>query len=116
MAAATPAPQTRRPSSARSSSSRWSLVLAWQLAYWTWVSSRRRTVAAPARARADVDLAAIARLFGATPPALAPAACARALRLKGVVAPTPGVGASAIFSTGAGRTSRSTSAARCSRA
>ncbi|HET9576349.1 MAG TPA: type II secretion system protein N [Usitatibacter sp.] len=79
------------------------LVLAWQLAYWTW-----RFVAPPAKSEAaasggDVDLAAIARLFGAAAPAGTTAASTSGLRLKGVIAPTPGVAASAIFSTGSGK-------------
>src|SRR5512140_3766914 len=80
------------------------LVLAWQLAYWTW-----QLAAPPATSEAtaqvgDVDLAAIARLFGAAPPTGTTTAASRSgLRLKGVIAPTPGVAASAIFSTGAGK-------------
>src|SRR5690242_2552746 len=72
------------------------LVLAYQLAYWTWV------FVAPAP-RGDVDFAAIARLFGATAQSSSPAASSSGLRLKGVIAPTPGVEASAIFSNGTGR-------------
>src|SRR5688572_6030072 len=79
------------------------VALAWQLAYWTWVFLAPPKVAAPAPAAAEVDLAAIARLFGAAPPAGSAAASSSGLRLKGVVAPTPGVAASAIFSTGSGR-------------
>ena len=78
------------------------LVLAYQLAYWTWVFVSPPRLAASAPPRAEVDLAAIARMFGAAPPAGA-AASSSGLRLKGVVAPTPGVAASAIFSTGSGR-------------
>jgi general secretion pathway protein C len=79
------------------------LVLAWQLAYWTWVFlAPQAQASAPERAR-DVDLAAIARLFGANAPAGTSAASASGLRLKGVIAPTPGIDASAIFSTGAGK-------------
>ena len=81
------------------------LLLAWQLAYWTWVFVAPPRASAPAAASRDVDLAAVARLFGAAPPAGEGAAApsASALRLKGVVAPTPGTAASAIFSTGSGR-------------
>jgi general secretion pathway protein C len=81
------------------------LALAWQLAYWTWVFVAPPPAAAPEpRAGGEVDLAAIARLFGAAPPQGAAATAAGgSLRLKGVIAPTPGVTASAIFSTGAGR-------------
>lgn len=79
------------------------LVLAFQLAYWTWVFvSPPKTAAKPAE-RAEVDLAAIARMFGAAPPTAAGATSTSGLRLKGVVAPTPGVAASAIFSAGAGK-------------
>lgn len=80
------------------------LVLAWQLAYWTWRLVTPGAVSqAPAR-EGDVDLAAIARLFGGAPPALGASAASRSgLRLKGVIAPTPGVAASAIFSTGSGK-------------
>ena len=78
------------------------LLLAWQLAYWTWVLVSPARTAAASEARSDVDLAAVARLFGAAPPGAA-ATSASGLRLKGVIAPTPGVEASAIFSTGAGK-------------
>jgi general secretion pathway protein C len=82
------------------------LVLAFQLAHWTWVFLAPPAVSsAPARQAADVDLAAVARMFGAAPPGPAgnTPASANGLRLKGVIAPTPGVTASAIFSTGSGR-------------
>ena len=81
------------------------VVLAWQLAYWTWVFATPRPTPAPAAAPAEgaVDLVAAARLFGATSSAAMSGASSAALRLKGVVAPTPGVAASAIFSTGSGR-------------
>lgn len=79
------------------------LVLAWQLAYWTWAfvapaSAPSAAVSAPA----EVDLAAIARLFGATAPSAA-STSVDGLALKGVVAPTPGVAASAIFAPRAGK-------------
>ena len=80
------------------------LVLAWQLAGWTWAfvappsGESTRTGASNA-----VDLAAVARLFGAQVPDAGAAGSSMGLRLKGVVAPTPGVAASAIFSTGTGR-------------
>jgi general secretion pathway protein C len=77
------------------------LVLAWQLAYWTWVFVAPPKVAAPAPAQSAVDLAAVARLFGADAPTAAGASTG--LKLKGVIAPTPGTEASAIFSKGAGR-------------
>ena len=75
------------------------LVLAWQLVQWTWallvpVESRAPSTAAGS----GVDLPAIARLFGA------PGAPATdSIVLKGVVAPTPGVAASAIFGSRSGR-------------
>jgi general secretion pathway protein C len=78
------------------------LVLAWQAAYWTWVFLAPPPVAAPAESQSPVDLAAVARLFGATAPGQATRASS-SLKLKGVIAPTPGTVASAIFSTGAGR-------------
>ena len=79
------------------------LVLAYQLAYWTWVFVAPQRATAPATDSPQVDLAAIARMFGASPPGASQATSTSGLRLKGVVAPTPGVAASAIFSTGAGR-------------
>jgi general secretion pathway protein C len=77
------------------------LVLAWQLAYWTWVFVAPPKVAATAPAQQQVDLAAVARLFGADAPAGGSASTG--LKLKGVIAPTPGTAASAIFSKGSGR-------------
>ena len=79
------------------------LVLAWQLAYWTWRFLAPPPVASAAASRAEVDLAAVAKLFGATASGETTAANTSGLRLKGVIAPTPGVEASAIFSTGAGK-------------
>lgn len=79
------------------------LVLAYQLAHWTWVFFTPPAVATVQESDPPVDLAAIARLFGASSPATAGKATAGALRLKGVIAPTPGVAASAILSTGGGR-------------
>jgi len=80
------------------------VVLAWQLAYWTWVFMAPPAAVQGSRLDNDVDLAAVARLFGAAAPAEAQAtASTSGLRLKGVVAPTPGTQASAIFSTGSGR-------------
>ena len=78
------------------------LVLAWQAAYWTWVFVAPPPVAAAAASQPAIDLAAVARLFGASAPTDAPRS-ASGLKLKGVIAPTPGTEASAIFSTGAGR-------------
>ena len=79
------------------------LALAWQLAHWTWVFLAPPRVAAAPPSRDAVDLAAVAALFGASAPAGGSTATASGLRLKGVIAPTPGTAASAIFSTGAGR-------------
>src|SRR5258706_13917778 len=80
------------------------LLLAWQLAYWTWTFATPANApsAAPAGENA-VDLAVAAKLFGATAASSPGAASSSGLRLKGVVAPTPGVAASAIFATGAGK-------------
>ncbi len=80
------------------------LVLAYQAAWWTWRFLAPAPRPAPTSNVATVDMAAIARLFGATPPTTSTTtATTSGLRLKGVVAPTPGIAASAIFSTGAGR-------------
>lgn len=78
------------------------LVLAWQLAWWTWAFVAPPAAPVPRASDATVDLAAVARLFGAQAPASSGGASSAGLRLKGVVAPTPGIAASAIFSTGAG--------------
>jgi general secretion pathway protein C len=78
------------------------LLLAYQLAYWTWIFVAPPKVAAPAAAQPAVDLAAIARLFGAAAPGGATQA-GSSLKLKGVIAPTPGVEGSAIFSSGGAR-------------
>jgi general secretion pathway protein C len=78
------------------------LVLAYQLAHWTWVFLAPAVVAAPADASEGVNLAAIARLFGASAPDGATASTG-GLRLKGVIAPDSGPMASAIFSTGSGK-------------
>jgi len=80
------------------------LVLAYQLAHWTWVFVAPAPVAAIPEDERAVDLAAIAKLFGAAAPEGPSGNTSVAgLRLKGVVAPTPGVVASAIFSTGSGK-------------
>jgi general secretion pathway protein C len=78
------------------------LVLAFQLAHWTWVFVAPPEVATTPQADAGVDMAAIARLFGAAPPSSAVASTS-GLKLKGVVAPDGGPIASAIFSTGSGK-------------
>ena len=81
------------------------LVLAFPLAHWTWVFVAPAPVAATPEGERGVDLAAVAKLFGAAPPAGSPrtGASTTGLRLKGVIAPDAGAGASAIFSTGAGK-------------
>ena len=81
------------------------VVLAWQLAHWTWVFLAPAPLASAAPADNPTDLALAARLFGSTAGAVGSTqgAAASSLRLKGVVAPTPGTAASAIFNTGAGK-------------
>jgi general secretion pathway protein C len=81
------------------------LLLAWQLAYWTWrfaASPAAATRVAAAPRAVDLDLAA--RLFGGNRAASAtqPGSLAN-LKLKGVVAPTPGTTAAAIFARPGGR-------------
>jgi general secretion pathway protein C len=79
------------------------LVLAWQLAYWTWVLVAPPSASVGASpAPAEVDLAAIARLFGGAARS-AGTTSVDGLALKGVVAPTPGIAASAIFAPRAGK-------------
>ncbi|MGE5617207.1 MAG: type II secretion system protein N [Bacillota bacterium] len=78
------------------------LLLAWLLAHWTWVFVAPARVASPPSSDSTVDLAVASRLFGGNVVA-STSASSSALKLKGVVAPTPGVAASAIFSTGAGK-------------
>jgi general secretion pathway protein C len=79
------------------------LVLAWQLAYWTWAFVAPLSATSAAPAPTAVDLAAIARLFGASAPSGAGNTSVDGWSLKGVVAPTPGVAASAIFAPRAGK-------------
>ena len=79
------------------------LVLAWQLAHWTWVFVAPAPGATAPQAAPGVNLAAIAKLFGAAAPAGNPAVTTGTLKLKGVIAPDAGPAASAIFSTGAGK-------------
>src|SRR3954470_24340139 len=70
------------------------IALAWQLAYWTWrFVAPPAAVASAATRAAPVDLDLVARLFGGTHAGTTTSA----LRLKGVVAPTPGKTAAAIF-------------------
>src|SRR3954462_13184679 len=78
------------------------LVLAFQLAHWTWVFIAPPEIARTPDGDAGVDMAAIARLFGAAAPSSSTASTS-GLRLKGVVAPDGGPIASAIFSTGSAR-------------
>jgi general secretion pathway protein C len=78
------------------------LVLAFQLAHWTWVFVAPPEVAKTSEPDAGVDMAAIAKLFGAAAPSSGVASTS-GLRLKGVVAPDGGPIASAIFSTGGGK-------------
>lgn len=81
------------------------LLLAYQLAHWTWVFVAPGPVAPVPDGAPAINLAAVAKLFGAGPPANSSGAVATTsgLRLKGVVAPDEGPAASAIFSTGAGK-------------
>ena len=79
------------------------LVLAWQLAYWTWqFAAPAPSPSIASGSAAEVDLSAIARLFGADGPASS-TDNVDGLVLKGVVAPTPGTAASAIFAPRAGK-------------
>ncbi len=81
------------------------LVLAFQLAHWTWVFFAPAEVAAVPEGAPAINLGAVAKLFGADAPKNSSGAVASlsGLRLKGVIAPDAGPAASAIFSTGAGR-------------
>ena len=79
------------------------IVLAWQLAHWTWVFLAPRATVSDGPAEGGVDLAVAARLFGGSASDRPSQASGSGLRLKGVVAPPPGTVASAIFSTGSGR-------------
>lgn len=81
------------------------LLLAFQLAHWTWVFVAPAEVAAVPDGAPAVNLGAVAKLFGADAPRNSSGAVASlsGLRLKGVIAPDAGAAASAIFSTGAGR-------------
>ena len=81
------------------------LLLAYQLAHWTWVFVAPGEIAAVPQAAPAINLGAVARLFGADAPKNSSGAVASlsGLRLKGVIAPDAGSAASAIFSTGAGK-------------
>jgi len=103
MAAATP-PFQRLPLAGTLVVASLVLVLAWQLAHWTWVFFAPAPVVSTSAGEGSADLAVAARLFGGTASgATAASAAASNLRLKGVVAPTPGIAASAIFNTGSAR-------------
>jgi general secretion pathway protein C len=77
------------------------LLLAYQLAHWTWVFVAPAPVANVPDGDPSVNLPAIARLFGAEIPSTQ--ASSSGLRLKGVIAPRAGNAASAVFSTGSGK-------------
>ena len=78
------------------------IVLAWLLARWTWVFLAPPTVATSVPAATEVDLAAVARVFGGAAPAGVPtqAGVAPGIRLKGVIAPAPASTGSAVFNAG----------------
>lgn len=101
--AASPAPRPSRPGTLLVALL--AIALGAQLAYWTWALLAPASPPAMAAPEAVADLGVAAKLFGSsassasTPSGTAPSG----LRLKGVVAPTPGRTASAIFGTGAGR-------------
>jgi general secretion pathway protein C len=101
MAAAPDAP-TPPPDSAfgRLVTAALAVALAAVLAHWTWVfvTPPAATVNAPATT-AGPDLALAGRLFGGSDTASMPASSG-GLRLKGVIAPSPGDTASAVFSVG----------------
>ncbi|APV50436.1 hypothetical protein BWI17_12460 [Betaproteobacteria bacterium GR16-43] len=80
-------------------------VLGAQLAHWTWVFFAPASAPSTSTRDATADLAIAARLFGGTAISreTSTAANTSGLKLKGVVAPTPGTAASAIFNTGSGR-------------
>jgi general secretion pathway protein C len=78
------------------------IVLAYQLAHWTWTFATPPAIASSAPSSQAADLGTAAKLFGGSA-SQATTGTSSTLRLKGVVAPTPGVAASAIFSTGSGR-------------
>jgi len=80
------------------------IVLAYQLAHWTWIfATPAPTASGMAAPAGTVDIATAAKLFGGTASSSTVASGGSSLKLKGVVAPTPGTAASAIFSTGSGR-------------
>jgi general secretion pathway protein C len=78
------------------------IVLAWQLAHWTWVFISPRSSAAAPALRGGADLATAAKLFGGSDVVAETRATpsGSGLRLKGVVAPSPGTTASAVFNAG----------------
>jgi general secretion pathway protein C len=80
------------------------IVLAWQLAHWTWVFLSPPAGSAAVASRTAPDIAVASRLFGGSAPAAEVKSSSYAnLHLKGVIAPTPGTVASAVFSTGSGK-------------
>lgn len=102
-AIAPPAPPRRQSFFATALVAGLIVLLAWQLAHWTWVFAAPHPAAA-APARSTADLAVASRLFGGAAPAADVRGTAySSLRLKGVIAPSPGTVASAIFSTGTGK-------------
>jgi general secretion pathway protein C len=76
------------------------LVLAWQLAHWTWVFLAPSGVDRPKPPVSGVDLGVASRLFGGAPSGATAASTSTGLRLKGVVAPSPASTASAVFNAG----------------
>src|SRR5260221_14646167 len=79
------------------------LLLAYQLAHWTWVFIAPAPVASVPDGEAPVNLPAIARLFGGEIPAASEASSSSGVRLKGVIAPPAGVAGSAGFFPGRGQ-------------
>ena len=78
------------------------VALAWQLAHWTWVFAAPRMSSAPPAMPGGADLATAAKLFGGADVVADTRAVSSGsgLRLKGVVAPSPGTTASAVFNAG----------------
>ena len=76
--------------------------LAWQLAHWTWVFAAPRMSSAPPPVQGGTDMAAASKLFGGVDVVAETRAVSSGsgLRLKGVVAPSPGNTASAVFNAG----------------
>lgn len=77
--------------------------IAWALAKWTWaLLTPPQSATAPASATPSLDRAALASLFGGTPPSggITGGDTATGLRLKGVVAATRSDAGSAVFNAG----------------